>query len=59
VALAATCHFGSFYSFTEGQRGTGGLSIYLHLTRKRLEQLHAPFDLLRLPRREELDGPQG
>jgi integrase/recombinase XerD len=34
-------------------------TIYLHLTRKRLEQLHSPFDLLRLPRHEELDRPQG
>ena len=33
-------------------------AIYLHLTRKHLEQLHSPFDLLRLPRLEELDKPQ-
>jgi integrase/recombinase XerD len=34
-------------------------TIYLHLTRKHLEQLHSPFDLLRAPRHEELDRPQG
>jgi hypothetical protein len=32
--------------------------MYLHLTRKHLEQLRSPFDLLRLPRSEELDQPQ-
>jgi len=42
--------------------GHGSLNtttLYLHLTRKHLEQLHSPFELLRLPRREELDRPQG
>jgi integrase/recombinase XerD len=42
-----------------GHRSLNTTTLYLHLTRKRLEQLHAPFDLLRLPRREELDRPQG
>jgi integrase/recombinase XerD len=42
-----------------GHRSLNSTAIYLHLTRKRLEQLHSPFDLLRLPRLEELDKPQG
>lgn len=42
-----------------GHRSLNSTAIYLHLTRKRLEQLHSPFDLLRLPRPEELDKPQG
>lgn len=42
-----------------GHRGLNSTAIYLHLTRKHLEKLHSPFDLLRLPRLEELDKPQG
>jgi integrase/recombinase XerD len=42
-----------------GHRSLSSTAIYLHLTRKHLEQLHSPFDLLRLPRLEELDQPQG
>jgi integrase/recombinase XerD len=42
-----------------GHRSLNSTAMYLHLTRKHLEQLHSPFDLLRLPRLEELDKPQG
>jgi len=42
-----------------GHRSLNTTTIYLHLTRKRLEQLHSPFELLRLPKIEELDKPQG
>jgi integrase/recombinase XerD len=42
-----------------GHRSLNSTAIYLHLTRKRLEQLHSPLDLLRVPRLEELDKPQG
>jgi integrase/recombinase XerD len=41
-----------------GHRSMSTTAIYLHLTRKHLEQLHSPFDLLRSPRSEELDQPQ-
>ena len=42
-----------------GHRSLNSTAIYLHLTRKRLEQLHSPFDLLHLPQLEELNKPQG
>jgi len=42
-----------------GHRSLNSTAIYLHLTRKRLEQLHSPFDLLRLPQLEDLDKSQG
>jgi integrase/recombinase XerD len=42
-----------------GHRSLNSTAIYLHVTRKHLEQLHSPFDLLRLPRPEELNQPQG
>lgn len=42
-----------------GHRSLNTTAVYLHLTRKRLEQLQSPLDLLRLPRIEELDKPQG
>jgi integrase/recombinase XerD len=38
-----------------GHRSLNSTAIYMHVTRKRLEQLHSPFDLLRLPQLEELD----
>jgi site-specific recombinase XerD len=41
-----------------GHRSMSTTAMYLHLTRKHLEQLRSPFDLLRLPRSEELDQPQ-
>ena len=43
-----------------GHRSLNTTAMYLHVTRKHLEQLPRPFDLLRLPRLdEELDKPQG
>jgi integrase/recombinase XerD len=41
-----------------GHRSLNSTAIYLHLTRKRLEQLHSPFELLRLPRLDELEKPR-
>ena len=42
-----------------GHRSLNTTVVYLHLTHKRLEQLHSPLDLLRLPRSEQLNKPQG
>jgi integrase/recombinase XerD len=41
-----------------GHRSLNSTAIYLHVTRKHLEQLHSPLDLLRLPRSDELEQPQ-
>jgi site-specific recombinase XerD len=41
-----------------GHRSLNTTTVYLHLSRKRLEQLQNPFDLLRLPQIDELAKPQ-
>jgi integrase/recombinase XerD len=38
-----------------GHRSLNTTTLYLHLTQKKLGQLHSPFDLLRLPRPEEVN----
>ena len=40
-----------------GHRSLKTTALYLHVTEKRLEQLHSPFDLLRLPRPEDVPTP--
>jgi site-specific recombinase XerD len=38
-----------------GHRSLNTTTLYLHLTQKKLGQLHSPFDLLRLPAPEEVN----
>jgi integrase/recombinase XerD len=41
-----------------GHKSLNTTSLYLHLTQKKLGQVHSPFDLLRLPRPEEVNQPE-
>jgi site-specific recombinase XerD len=40
-----------------GHKSLNTTTLYLHLTQKKLGELHSPFDLLRLPRPEEVSQP--
>ena len=40
-----------------GHKSLNTTTIYLHVTQKKLMQLHSPFDLLRLPRPEDVPTP--
>ena len=41
-----------------GHRSLNTTTVYLHLTRKRLDGLRSPLDLLRLPQVDELENPE-
>ena len=40
-----------------GHKSLHTTALYLHVTEKKLAQLHSPFDLLRLPKPEEVPPP--
>jgi len=40
-----------------GHKSLHTTTIYLHVTQKKLGQLHSPFDLLRLPQPKDMPGP--
>jgi integrase/recombinase XerD len=39
-----------------GHQNLNTTALYLHLTQKKLDQLHSPFDLLRLPQAEDVSS---
>ena len=41
-----------------GHKSINTTTLYLHLTQKTLGQLHSPFDLLRLPRPQDVPAPE-